>query len=129
MTTFRNALAFVVKIVGIGIFAYAVYVQNNDPDWYWWMPIYGYVVFLCSYSLRKGKTIAVFYYLLPFIGYVVYAALLYFVLEGTPSPHRDQMLAPEKNLECLGLLIAALWIAVLWFFESKINHKARRAQR
>ena len=73
----------IANIFFIIIFVLSAALQYNDPDPYFWIPIYLYAAWLCYISIR-GKYSPKLYYA-GLIIYIIYAIYLFFDKDGVLS--------------------------------------------
>jgi len=80
-------------------------VQYNDSDPLTWIALYGYAAVLTAFAVYKK------YSAWPLLGVIVYlAGFLYYA-----PPLNVSWWALEEGREAMGLLISAVWMAVLLF--------------
>lgn len=124
-----NLLFVILFIISAGL-------QYNDPDPYLWMPIYLYGAVLCWLAVRNK-----FFpnaYLFGIVGYVIYAAILFFEKDGVLDwykNHNSENLVQtmkatkpwiEATREFLGLVILIAVFLVNYFYFKKRHYKSSK---
>ncbi len=101
------------KILGIVfavLFAWAAYVQNNDPDAMRWYAIYGMAALASLlFALNQLKLMWAVFLFIFYLGFAIYSWPQKF--EGVTIGEGD-IVNIERGREALGLLVAALMMAI-----------------
>ncbi len=87
------------------IFLMCCAVQYNDPDPLTWIALYGYAAVFTAFAFYKK------YSAWPLPGMMVYLVLFFYYA----PPMNVSWWALEEGREAMGLMIGAVWMAVLLF--------------
>jgi hypothetical protein len=101
--TVQKVLLKILMISGFLIFGLFAVAQYNDPDALVWIALYSYAAFLSLIWVKTPKT------MLALIGLMMYAVALWI----EPPSFSNDWIKVETSREGNGLLICAVWMAVL----------------
>lgn len=111
------------------LFVFSAALQYNDPDPYWWIPIYLYGAILCWLAFRGQFFPRA--YLFGIIIYLTYATYLFFTKDGVwdwITKHNAEDITAtmkaekpwiEDAREFFGLLILTVVLAINYFYAKK----------
>jgi hypothetical protein len=112
-------------LLGAGAFAFAAYLQHNDPDWPKWVAIYGAASAVCLLiALRRLIKLARLAATLIAVVALVWAGVL-----AAEVLRVRAFTGNEVERETGGLLIVAIFLSVVVFFSRKhTKHKAATSE-
>ncbi len=100
----------------VGIFLLSCAVQYNDPDPWTWIAAYGLAGVVTAFALAGRHTPLVILMGLAYYGWAMY---------NMPHISSDEWLTTETSRESGGLMISAIWMAVLSMAWYRHKHGAR----
>ena len=110
-------LVFAANVVMCFVFLAFTAVQYNDPDPYWWMPMYGSAALACFLRWRakpvRGLAVLVALVALVWAGFLAPDVVGKVSFSEMFSSFRMISKVVEEEREMFGLLIVAGWMGVL----------------
>ena len=85
------------------LFVYAAAVQFDDPDWFWWVLLYGGSAIACAWSAWGKPHAAKAHVLMAVVGLINFGSLVPKVMEA------GDLSGTEIERETLGLFLVFAW--------------------